>query len=209
MRRVAVLTVAIVLLCGIPQAMAQRRFEFGGKVGPSFTDIAQDKDDGGTYHRRIAAAGGGFLSLPLAGPLGVQVELLTTPKGTRLEQPDSGVSQTLMLRYFEVPYLLRLDAPGAEPGGWFLFGGGYFAVRISATVQISLVDNSIVSGSRDDAGDAVERYDNGWVAGGGYEIGRFVVVEARYARGLSNVNRLPGSVGFTNRALTFMAGVRY
>lgn len=207
MRRLAVLTMAIVLLCGIPQATAQRRFQFGGKVGPSFTDIAQDEDDGQTYHRRIAAAGGGFLWLPLAGPVGVQVEALTTPKGTRLE--DSGVSQTLMLRYVEVPYLLRIDAPGQQPGGWFLFGGGYFAIRTSAKVQISLVDNSIASGSREDASDAVERYDNGWVAGAGYDIGRFVVVEGRYARGLSNVNRIPGTVGFTNRALTFMVGVRY
>ena len=209
MRRLAVLTVAIVFLAAIPQAMAQRRFEFGGKVGPSFTDIAQDEDDGGTYHRRIAAAGGGCVRLPLAGPVGVQVEALTTPKGTRLEEPDSGVSETLMLRYFEVPYLLRIDAPGQETGGWFVFGGGYFAVRTSAKVQTSLVDNSIVSGTRDDAGDAVERYDHGWVAGAGYDIGRYVVVEGRYARGLSNVNRIPDSVGFTNRALTFMVGVRY
>ena len=147
--------------------------------------------------------------LPLAGPVGVQVEALTTPKGTRLEEPDSRVSQTLMLRYVEVPYLLRIDGPGQEPGGWFLFGGGYFAVRISAKVQISQVDDSIVGGTRDDAGDLVERYDNGWVAGAGYDIGRFLVVEGRYARGLSNVNRIPDSVGFTNRALTFMVGVRY
>ena len=149
------------------------------------------------------------MRLPLAGPVGVQVEALTTPKGSRLEEPDSDLSQTLMLRYVEVPVLLRVDAPGQEPGGWFLFGGGYFAVRTSAKVQISFVDNSIASGSREDAGDAVERYDNGWVAGAGYDIGRYVVVEGRYARGLSNVNRVPGTIGFTNRALTFMVGVRY
>ena len=65
MRRLAVLTVAMVLLCGIPQAMAQRRFQFGGKIGPSFTDIALDEDDGQTYERRIAGAGGGFVKLPL------------------------------------------------------------------------------------------------------------------------------------------------
>ena len=76
-------------------------------------------------------------------------------------------------------------------------------------MQISLVDNSIASGSREDASDAVERYDNGWVAGAGYDIGRYMVVEGRYTRGLANVNRIPGSVGFTNRALTFMVGVRY
>jgi Outer membrane protein beta-barrel domain len=207
MRRLAVLTVAIVLLCDIPQATAQRRFQFGGKVGPSFTDIALDEDDGQTYHRRIAAAGGGFLWLPLAGPVGVQVEALTTPKGTRLEGPNTDLTQTLMLRYFEVPVLLRVD--GQEPGGLYLFGGGYFAVRTSAKVQISFVDNSIASGSREDASDAVERFDHGWVAGAGYDIGRFLVVEGRYARGLANVNRVAGTIGFTNHALTFMAGVRY
>ena len=86
MRRLAVLTVAIVFLCGIPQAMAQRRFQSAARSGPSFTDIAQDEDDGGTYQRRIAAAGGGFVRLPLGGPVGVQVEALSTPKGTRLEE---------------------------------------------------------------------------------------------------------------------------
>ena len=209
MRRLALLTLAIVFLAAIPEAMAQRRFEVGLKTGPSFTDIAQDEDDGGTYHRRIAAAGGGWVRLPLAGPVSVQVEALSTPKGTRLELPDSNVSETLMLRYFEAPFLLRVDAPGPEDGGWYLFGGGYFAVRTSAKVQTHLVDNSIESGTRDDASDAIERYDHGWVAGAGYDIGRYIVVEGRYARGLSNVNKIPNTVGFTNRALTFMVGFRY
>ena len=209
MRRLALLTVAIVLFVGVPHALAQRRFQVGGKVGPSFTGIALDEDDGGTYHRRIAAAGGGFVRLSLAGPVGVQIEALSTPKGSRLEEPDTNLAQTLVLRYIEVPVLLRVDAPGPEAGGWYLFGGGYFAVRTTAEVQISFVDNSIASGTREDASDAVERFDRGWVAGAGYDIGRFVVVEGRYARGLSNVNRVAGTIGFTNRALTFMVGLRY
>ena len=86
---------------------------------------------------------------------------------------------------------------------------GYFAVRTSAKVQTHLVDSSIESGTRDDASDAIERYDHGWVAGAGYDIGRLIVVEGRYTRGLANVNRVPDSVGFTNRALTFMVGFRY
>ena len=209
MRRLTLLTIAMTFLAGASEALAQRRFEVGLKTGPSFTDIAQDEDDdSGTYQRRIAAAGGGFLRLALAGPFSFQVEALSTPKGSRREDPD-GFSQTLMLRYFEVPVLLRVDAPGAEPGGVFVFGGGYFAVRTSAKVQISTVENNIAGGTRVDAGDAVERFDNGWVAGAGYDIGRYVVVEGRYARGLTNVNRLPDAVGFTNRALTFMVGVRY
>jgi Outer membrane protein beta-barrel domain len=209
MRQLAPLTVAMVFFAAIPEAMAQRRFEVGLKTGPSFTDIAQDEDDGGTYHRRIAAAGGGWVRLALGGPVSVQGEALSTPKGTRLELPDSNVSETLMLRYFEAPFLLRLDAPAPEDGGWYVFGGGYFAVRTSAKVQTHFVDNNIESGTRDDASDVIERYDHGWVAGAGYDIGRYVVVEGRYARGLANVNRIPDSVGFTNRALTFMVGFRY
>ena len=209
MRRLALLTAATVFFAGAPEALAQRRFQVGLKTGPSFTDIAQDEDDdSGTYQRRIAAAGGGFLRLALAGPVGLQVEALSTPKGSRREDPD-GFSQTLMLRYFEVPVLLRVDDAGAEPGGWFVFGGAYFAVRTSAKVQVSTVENSIAGGTRVDASDSIERFDNGWVAGAGYDIGRFLVVEGRYARGLTNVNRVPDSVGFSNRALTFMVGVRY
>ena len=209
MRQLAWLTVVMIFFVGAAEAMAQRRFQVGLKTGPSFTDIdQQEEDDSGSYQRRIAAAGGGFLRLALAGPVGFQVEALSTPKGSRREDPD-GFSQTLMLRYFEVPVLLRVDAPGAEPGGWFVFGGGYFAVRTSAKVQTSTVENNISGGIRVDAGDAIERFDNGWVAGAGYDIGKYLVVEGRYARGLTDVNRLPDTVGFSNRALTFMVGVRY
>jgi hypothetical protein len=209
MRQLALLTVAMVFFAGAPGASAQRRFQVGLKTGPGFTTIVQDEeDDSGDYQPRIAAAGGGFLRVALTGPVGVQVEALSNPKGSRREDPD-GFTQTLMLRYFEVPVLLRIDAPGVERGGWFVFGGGYFAVRTSAKVQMSTVVNSVAGGTRVDASDAIERFDNGWVAGAGYDIGRFMVVEGRYARGLPNVNRVADSVGFRNQALTFMVGVRY
>jgi len=207
MRRCVLLTVVAVLLGVVPDAMAQRRFQAGAKAGPSFTNILLDDDEGGDFHSRIAAAGGGFLALTLAGPVGVQVEALTMPKGSRLETEDS--TQTLKLRYFEVPVLLRVDVPGDKPGGLYFFGGPYFAVRTGAQAQISIVANSIQSGSREDAGDLVKRYENGWTAGAGFDIGRFGVVEGRYSRGLSNVNAADDSPRFVNHGVTVMAGVRY
>jgi hypothetical protein len=202
MRRSVLLTVVAILFSHVPDAIAQGGFQVGGEVGPSFTSISLDEDDGGDYHQRIAAAGGGFVVLPLGGPFGVQVEALSMPKGARLEQPDS--TQTLKLRYFEVPVLLRVEAPH----GWYVFGGGFFAVRTDAKAQYSVVTDSIASGMREDASDAIERYERGWVAGAGIDIGRFLVFEGRYERGLTNVNRVPGSPRFNNYGLTFMVGVR-
>ena len=202
MRGFVLLTVAAILGGSVTEASAQPRWQAGAKAGPSFTSIILDEDDGGDYHQRIAAAGGGFFALSLAGPLSVQVEALTMPKGSRLETVDS--TQTLKLRYFEVPVLLRADASK----GLYVFGGGFFAIRTHAQAQYSIVDNSISAGSREDAGDLVERYENGWTAGAGLNIGRYIFVEGRYSRGLSNVNRIPDSVRFVNHGLTFLIGVR-
>jgi hypothetical protein len=206
MRGFVLLTTAAVLCGSVTEASAQERFQFGGKVGPSFANIVLDEDDGGDYHQRIAAGGGGFFALSLAGPLGVQLEALSMPKGSRLETSDT--TQTLKLRYFEVPVLLRLDAPGDGPGGWYLFGGGFFAIRTGAQAQISIVANSISSGTREDAGEFIERFENGWTAGAGLNIGRYILVEGRYSRGLSNVNKVADSPRFVNHGLTFLIGVR-
>jgi hypothetical protein len=209
MRRFVLLTVAAVLFANVPEASAQRRFQGGVKVGPSFTNIAVEEGDvdEGEFHRRIAAAIGGFFALTLAGPVAVQVEALSMPKGSRLEFGDG--MQTLKLAYFEVPVLLRLAPARREPGGWYFFGGGYFAVRTSAKAEYSMVINSISSGSREDASDLVERYDRGWTGGAGLDIGRFVVVEGRYSRGFTNVNRVADSTRFVNHGATLMVGLRY
>lgn len=206
MRRFVLLTVVAVLLGGVPDAMAQRRFQAGAKVGPSFTNVILDEDDGGDYHRRLAAAGGGFFALTLAGPVGVQIEALTMPKGARLETEDS--TQTLKIRYFEVPVLLRIDAPSDGPGGLYVFGGPYFAVRTGAQAQFAIVVNSIASGTREDASDLIERFEHGWTAGAGFDVGRYGLIEGRYSRGLSNVNA-DGTPRFVNHGVTIMIGVRY
>jgi hypothetical protein len=212
MRRLAVLTAAAVLLTGVPDATAQRRLQVGAKVGPSFTNVSVDDGEasrqGIEFTQRIAAAGGGFVTLPLSGPVALQLEMLSAPKGTRIEDPETGTRQTLMLRYFEVPVLLRLGAAG-QSTGWHVFGGGYFAIRTGATEELSVQANSSISGSREDVGDSFERFDSGWVAGAGVDIGRFLVVDGRYGQGLTNVNRVKGADDFTNRALTFMVGFRY
>jgi len=201
---------AMVFMLGMASAAAaQRRIQVGAKVGPSFSDITLEEDDGQSYHARIAAAGGGFVFLPVVGRLALQVEALSTAKGSRIEEPGENVTQTLMLRYLEFPVLLRVAGPKQGIGTWYFMGGGTFGVRTSAKAQISSVAGSVIAGERNDASAAIERFESGIAVAAGADIGRFMVVEARYARGLTNVNKVPDSPRFTNRALTFLVGIRY
>jgi hypothetical protein len=208
MWRLATLTIVITAAMVAPAA-GQRRVHVGAKVGPSFTTIALEEDDGRTYHRRIAAAGGGFVVLPLAARVAAQFEVLSNPKGSRLEEPGDTFTQTMKLRYLEFPVLLRVAGPKQRIGAWYLMGGGSFGVRTGATAEIASVTNSIMAGERSDASALIERFEGGVVAGAGLNAGRYLVVEGRYGRGLTNVNKVADSPRFTNRALTFMVGVRY
>jgi len=200
---------AVVLIAAAPAvAFAQQR-QFGAKVGPAFTGIALANDDGQTYHPRIAALGGGFFMLPLKPRFAVQFEAMSSPKGTRLEEDGDGFAQTLMLRYFEVPVLARVNGPNVGPGILYLLAGPFFGIRASAKAQIASVTDSVNAGLREDASDAIERFESGLIVGGGLEIGRHLLVEGRYSHGFTNVNRVEGFNEFTNRGISFIIGVRF
>jgi len=204
----AALLVAAALGIAAPSAVAQHR-QFGAKAGPSFTGIALAEDDGQTYHPRIAAAIGGFLVLPITSRLAVQFEAMSSPKGTRLEEPGTNLAQTLMLRYFELPVLARVSGPDIGPGVLYFLAGPFLGVRQSAKEQLSDVSRSVVAGVREDATDAIERFEHGLIVGAGIDLGRRLLIEGRYSHGLSNANRVAGATHFTNRGFSFTTGVRF
>jgi hypothetical protein len=200
---------AVFLIAAAPAtALAQQR-QFGAKVGPAFTGIALADDDGQSYHPRIAALGGGFYALPLHPRFAVQFEAMSSPKGTRLEEDGAGFEQTLMLRYFEMPVLARVNGPNVGPGILYLLTGPFFGIRVSAKAQVSSVSDSVNAGVREDASEAIERFESGLIVGGGLEIGHHMLVEGRYSHGFTNVNRIEGSNAFTNRGISFTTGVRF
>lgn len=201
---------AALLAAPVSPAAAQS-VDFGAKVGPGFTTIVveEEQEDELPFERRIAAAGGGFVVLPLGARFLVQVEALTTPRGARLEpEEDNGIVQTLMLRYLEFPVLLRVNGPRLG-GDWYFFGGGYTAIRLSAKEQLSSFTGFTSAGTLEDVSDSIQRVENGITGGAGVELGKYLLVEGRYVRGLTNVNNVEGAPKFTSRALTFMIGVRF
>jgi hypothetical protein len=201
--------IAVAVVVAAPSAAMAQHPPFGAKVGPSFTGIVLAEDDGQTYHPRIAADGGGFVMLPLTSRIGFQFEAMSSPKGTRLEEANTNLAQTLMLRYFELPILARLAGPKTGVGVPYVLAGPFFGVRTSATAQLSTVANSLVAGVKEDARDAIERFAAGLLVGAGLDIGRRLLVEGRYSHGLTNVNKVSGATRFTNRGVSFMTGFRF
>lgn len=206
--RLAAAGIAAAIVGLPPSALAQHR-QFGAKVGPSFTGIVLAEDDGQDYHPRIAASGGGFIALPLTPRLSLQLEAMSSPKGARLDEAGTGITQTLMLRYFEVPALVRVRGPVLGVGMPYFLAGPYFGIRTSAKAQLSFVVNSIKSGSRDNADALIERFEGGLIVGAGLDISRHLMVEGRYSHGLTNANRVADAPRFINRGLSFTTGVRF
>lgn len=206
--RLAAAGIAAAIVALPPSALAQHR-QFGAKVGPSFTGIVLAEDDGQDYHPRIAASGGGFIALPLTPRVSVQLEAMSSPKGARLDEAGTGVRQTLVLRYFEVPALVRVRGPVLGVGIPYFLAGPYFGIRTSAKAQLSTIINSIKTGVTDNADALIERFEGGLIVGAGLDIRRHLIVEGRYSHGLTNVNRVAGSPRFINRGLSFTTGVRF
>ena len=207
--RVALIGLVLLLSCGIARAQAQQR-QFGGKVGPTIAtllDKVSDQNEG--YDHRVSLGGGGFVVLPLGGRTAVQIEALFTPKGGKLLQ-ETDVTATLILDYIEVPLLGRVTAIRSSSVSVHVFGGPSAGVRINAKQQVAYTGAVIRSGFSDDISSEIARFELGLVAGGGVDVGRYGVIDARYFWGVTDVNR-DASEGnrVRNRGLTILAGLRF
>jgi Outer membrane protein beta-barrel domain len=207
MRRVTL--VVALLIAGAAAAAAEER-QIGAKVGPSFAVVAFDPEQGERYGRRIAAGGGAFAVLPITRQFAVQIEALFNPKGAKLYAPEEDVTGTVLLRYFDVPVLARINGPRYGSRSFHVFGGPYLGVRMSAKRQISFAAGGITSGAREDMSSEVERFEVGFAGGAGADIGRRFVIDGRYSRGLTSLDTdTTDGVQIRNRGLSIMAGVRF
>lgn len=206
MRPGSAVVVGLVVLAGTRAVGAQGR-EFGAKAGPNFSSASVNQG-ADIYSRRVGIAGGGFAVLPVGHRLAVQIELLQMPKGAKLETGSSEGSTKLLLDYLDFPVLARVTAPGAA--GVHVFGGPYLGFRVRAKTEYAQSAFSMHVGSREDVSSDVERTEGGVLAGAGMHIGRHGIVDARYAWGLTNVNRnTSDGLRIRHRVATVMIGVRF
>jgi hypothetical protein len=209
MRRCCFALVALVSL-NAATASAQHR-QWGGKLGvtaasPRYQTPAEDPG----YGNRVYLSGGGFVVQPIAGLVALQLEALFMSKGGEVALKDAAdTTETLMLDYFEFPALARVTFIRSTSHSVYAFGGASPGVRVNAKYKTS-VGRPIRQGFTDDIHSDIELFELSVIAGGGVDIGRHGVVDARYEWGLTNVPRdVSDADSVRNRSFSVLVGLRF
>jgi len=207
--RVLALMMGGMLLGGTSTALAQDR-QFGVKAGVNVAATEFSGDAAGGYdERRIGAIGGAFAVFRLQPRLALQVEALYSQKGSKVTV-DEDNAVTLELEYLDLPVLARIDIAAWESNGVHVFAGPSVGYRLSANTRLSNTAFDFANGTVVNIEDDIARFDLGLVVGAGADIGRRLVVDARYTWGLNNVNKdSSDGVQVKNRVLSVMAGIRF
>ncbi len=207
--RSVVCAVMVILAGGASTGLAQER-QIGLKAGLNVASVSFEGDSVDDYNSRMGFLGGGFTVLPVTGPMAIQIEALFSQKGAKLSVADEAVEATLELDYLDFPVMLRFRGPGSDSTRMHFFGGPSVGFRMGARSKIAYSGSSFTEGSIDNIEDDIEAFDFGIVAGAGVDIGRYLVIDARYSWGLSTVNKdTSEGIEMKNRLFSIMGGVRF
>lgn len=151
----------------------------GPKVGLNISTLSvADGDD--IYGNKLGINAGAMLIAELNPMFGLQTEMNLMNMGASFEVVNEEFD--LALSYMEIPLLARLKFGDNEAVQFFLNGGGFVGLLLSA----NLVDD----GDRTEVTDAYNGTNFGIAAGGGVLIpagqGK-VMLDARYGLGLSDI----------------------
>lgn len=198
--------------------VAGRSIEYGVRFGPAFTSLTSVE----TFDDTVAPAAseptmhfGGFVIVDLAGPLSFQPEVLFAAKGNRIHDKDAQpritgtgtkppqADRVILLRYLEVPLLVRASRRTRPETSVYLIGGPALAIRRNAVLR--QVANS---GRLEDIADQVTSNNFSVVFGGGFQHQRWLV-DARMTKGLRNVAVVPVPGEVKTSAFAVLMGVRF
>lgn len=202
-RRTRLLAAALTMLVFAHADAAAQQLQFGARAGVNLANVAIDGDDSSpSFDTRTGLVAGAFVTWQAVSWLQVQPEVLYTAKGASLEL--DGIDARLVLEYVEVPLLARVTrrVSGAPV---YVVAGPALAWRLGAKSR------TVFSGATEeiDLADDVESFDLGIVAGGGVEVGRFVI-DARYTFGVRDIDAdRTDAVSIRNRVLSVTAGFKF
>ncbi len=188
---------------------AAQSVQAGVKLGVAVTSlsnastITQASDESWSALAEMTA--GGFVTLARSERFAIQPELLFVTKGVEqeLESAAEGGDASVLLRYLEVPLLVKFWTPASGTPSAYLLAGPSVGFRMSATHHLGTD-----SGEEVDVSDRVDGVDVGLVFGGGVQ-GRRLLLEGRFTQGLRNVATDEGDDVVRTRSFVVLAGVRF
>lgn len=197
--------------------ITKRSIQYGVKFGPSFTTLTSVE----TFDDTVAAAAreptmnfGGFVTINMVGGLDFQPEVLFAAKGHRIHDKDAPPTLTgsgsqapradrvILLRYLEIPLLVRASRRSRADTSLYVIAGPAFAIRRNAVIR-EVRD----SGRHEDIADQVTGSNMSVVFGGGLQRHRWIV-DARLTKGVRNVAVFPQPAAVKTNAFSVMLGVR-
>ena len=216
MKRLVTAVLVLAAAAALAAAPARAGMAFGVKGGVSISQVQADLLD---TDNRTGFVGGVYGAFDLTPMVGIQPELLFVRKGAKLFSTDLEVGgiplgefgTTLDVDYVEVPVLLRVSLPVAEPLGVRLLAGPVASLKVDEKLSTTgLVGYSLDS-------DQVKTTDFGIAVGAAVALRQdtFALVgEGRYTFGLTNVSDLSiGDVALggdvKNGSFYLMAGVEF
>jgi hypothetical protein len=130
---------------------SQDRVDYGVRFGPSFTTLTSVE----TLDVTAAPAAfeptlnfGGFVTIHMTGPLSFQPEILFAAKGERIRDRDAqplttptgeqklpAADRVILVRYLEVPLLLRASRRTHENTSLYVIAGPALALRRNAVIR--------------------------------------------------------------------------
>ena len=170
----------------------QEYFEYGFKGGVNLSNITGGDT---TYDSRTSMNIGGYGLYKILPKLGVQAELLYSEQGFSDDYPSVNpevdeVKEILRMQYFNLPVL---GSYNLIENLWIEAGAqlGYLVHAESERDEISLDDLGSVNSNTTTIPetDNYERFDLSAVGGFRYKLNRNFMLQARYTKSLSDINK--------------------
>jgi hypothetical protein len=193
----------------VVNASALGRFTMGVKGGLNSFNLRVKSDiTTSSFRTRGEFAWGGFVAYMINPLFSVQVELLDSPKGSKLLSELTGTREdiTIMYEYTEVPLLIKWAQGFGSRWIPSLYAGPYWAHLREAKIRTEGRLENLTEPLTDQ-----RSYDLGLIFGFSlsYDLGPVVLTgEARYGLGLVDVDETAGTT-INHRGWSFMGGIGF
>jgi len=201
------LLMSVLVLAAICPSQAQR-LQVGLKAGW----LTSTSSEPSSRTARTGGVAGGWLRYPLSKPVSLQAEVLYEPRGVKTRQ-DGRLGwegawgsytrrERTRLHYASLPLLVR-----GQVGHFFGLVGPHLSYLLAARQQAKTAYELTPFSPRlalpypatetGHSTDNFRRWEVGYTAGVGYQLGSRLALEVRYAAGLTKLHR-PQTVDFNN-----------